>query len=313
MIQQAAARLARLNGIQAPIVVCNQLHVASIVSQLDEVGAAPALVVAEPRGRHTAAAIAAAALATSEEETVLAILPADHVIADEQALRAAMAVAVTSASEGAVVTFGIVPKRAETGYGYIEAAERAGGGPRRIVSFVEKPDAATASRFLDGHHFWNSGMFVLRADVALAELRRFEPKLVDAVEAALRIPVDGIITLGSEFIDAPAIPFDVAVMERTERAVMVPLDAGWDDIGSWRSLWEAAERDRDENAVVGDVLGVDTHRSYLRSDGRPMVVLGLDDVVVVDAGDVVFVASMGRAQDVRDLVARLDTERPDLT
>lgn len=310
MIQQTATRLAGVPGVQPPMVVCNRLHVASIVSQLDEVGARPSTVVAEPTGRHTAAAVTAAALA-APEDAVLAVLPADHVIADREALQVALGTAVDAAGEGWLVTFGIVPERAETGYGYIEAAD--GTEVRRILEFVEKPDADTAAAFLDGRHFWNSGMFVFRVDVVLDELRRHAPEIVESVSAAMRPPVDGVVTLGPTFSDTPAVPFDVAVMERTDRAVMVPLDAGWDDIGSWRSLWETARRDADENARVGDVVAVDAHRSYLRADGRPVVVLGLDDVVVVDAGDVVFVASMQRAQDVRDLVGFLDEHRPDLT
>lgn len=311
MLQATAMRLAGVPGVTAPIVVCGASQAQLVRAQLAEVGCDSMVTIAEPVGRNTAPAIAAAAL-VAPPGSVLIVLPADHVVSDLDSFRAAVSVAVDAASDGSIVTFGVVPSRAETGYGYIEAA---GTGPvRRITEFLEKPDTETAQRFVDGgRHFWNSGMFVFRPDVVLTELRRHTGGMVDAVERSLSSTDGDVRHPGPEFASALSVPFDVAVMEKTERGAMVPLDAGWDDVGSWRSLWEVSERDREENAAVGDVVLRDVHRSYVRSDGRPVVVLGLEDVAVVDAGDAVFVASMAHAQQVRELVEFLDRERPELT
>lgn len=311
MLQATATRMSGVDGVTAPIVVCGSDQADEAVGQLAAAGHAPMVTITEPVGRNTAPAITAAAL-VAPPESVLVVLPADHIVTDVPAFRVAVELAVEAAAEGQIVTFGVVPTRAESGYGYIEASgEKA---VRPIVDFVEKPDAETAALLVDrGRHFWNSGMFVFRPDVVLEELVRLSPAIVEAVRQSLPAPSNGVVVAGPEFANALSVPFDVAVMEKTARAVMVPLDAGWSDVGSWRSLWEVSERDRDENVTVGDVIAQDTHRSYVRADGRPVVVLGLDDVTVVDSGDVVFVASMRHAQDVRNLVARLDRERPELS
>jgi mannose-1-phosphate guanylyltransferase / mannose-6-phosphate isomerase len=311
MLQATALRLAGVPGVTSPIVVCGTTQTQTVGAQLAEVGCEPMVMVAEPVGRNTAPAIAAAAL-VAPPDVVLVVLPADHVVSDLGSFQSAVSVAVAAAADGNIVTFGVVPSRAETGYGYIEAEDE--GPVRRIIEFLEKPDAETARRFVEGgRHFWNSGMFVFRPDVVLAELRRHAGGMVDAVERSLLSTQGDVRHPGREFASALSVPFDVAVMEKTERGVMVSLDAGWDDVGSWRSLWEVSERDLSENAVVGDVVLRDVRRSYVRADGRPVVVMGLEDVAVVDAGDVVFVTSMTHAQDVRELVEFLDRERPELT
>lgn len=311
MMQATAVRLSGVPGVTAPIVVCGSAQLQVVQAQLAEIGCEPMITVAEPVGRNTAPAIAAAAL-VAPPDSILVVLPADHVVADVGSFQEAVTVAVRAAGDGAIVAFGVVPTRAETGYGYIEAS---GDGPvRQITEFLEKPNADTASRFVqDGRHFWNSGMFVFRSDAVLAELRRHAGGVVDAVEQSLSTATGDVMHPGPEFARAPSVPFDVAVMEKTTRGLMVPLEAGWDDVGSWRSLWEVSERDRDENVSVGDVVLHDVRRSYVRANGRPVVVMGLEDVAVVDAGDVVFVASMKHAQDVRGLVEYLDRERPELT
>lgn len=311
LLQTTATRLAGLEGLASPILVCGAAHSTEALEQLAAVGCHPPITIAEPVGRNTAPAITAAAV-VAPPDSVLVVLPADHIVTDLEAFRDSVTLAVAEATEGAIVTFGVVPSRVETGYGYIEAS---GDGPvRRIVEFLEKPDAETAGRLVDGgRHFWNSGMFVFRPDSVLEEVRRHAPEIADSVVKSLASATAPIMRPGPEFATALSIPFDVAVMEKTARGVMIPLDAGWDDVGSWRSLWEVSERDRDENALVGDVISQDTHRSYIRAADRPVVVLGLDDVAVVDAGDVVFVASMRHAQDVRNLVTRLEKDRPDLT
>lgn len=311
MMQATAMRLSGVPGVTSPIVVCGSAQLQMVQAQLAEIGCEPMITVAEPVGRNTAPAIAAAAL-VAPPDTILVVLPADHMVADVRSFQEAVSVAVEAATDGGIVTFGVVPTRAETGYGYIEAI---GDGPvRQITDFSEKPNADTAARFVQsGRHFWNSGMFVFRAEVVLAELRRHAGGVIDAVEQSLSATDGDVVHPGPEFAHALSVPFDVAVMEKTEQGLMVPLVAGWDDVGSWRSLWEVSERDRSENVAVGDVVLHDVQRSYLRADGRPVVVMGLEDVAVVDAGDVVFVASMKHAQQVRDLVEYLDRERPELT
>lgn len=311
LLQATATRLAGVEGLARPIVVCGVGHTEEVLQQLAAIGLEPMVTVAEPVGRNTAPAITAAAL-VAPSESVLVVLPSDHIVTDMASFRRAVAVATEAAEDGKIVTFGVVPTRAETGFGYIEAPSE--GSVRPIVDFLEKPNAETATRLVNGgKHFWNSGMFVFRPDVVLDEIRRHAPGIFEAVRRSLASESGPIRHPGPEFSNALSLPFDVAVMEKTDRAVMVPLDAGWDDIGSWRSLWEISDRDRDENVLVGDVISHEVHRSYVRSDGRPVVVLGLDDVIVVDAGDVVFVASMRHAQNVRDLVALLDKNRPELT
>jgi mannose-1-phosphate guanylyltransferase/mannose-6-phosphate isomerase len=311
MLQSTLLRMSGVEGLAPPIVVCGVDQLDVIADQLAEIDATPQVMVGEPSGRNTAAAIAAAALVAAPG-TILAVLPADHVVSDLETFRRAMDRAVEAAAGGGLVTFGVVPTRPETGYGYISA--HGDGDLRPIRAFVEKPDAETAGAFVEGGaHFWNSGMFVFRTDSVLVEFERHAPAVVDAVRRSLRPAVGGRVEAGPEFEEAPAVPFDVAVMERTDRGVMVPLAAGWDDVGSWRSLWEIGGRDGDGNVAVGDAVLHDTRGSYVRSHGRPVVVLGVEDVVVVDAGDVVFVSSMRHAQDVRRLVERLDEERPELT
>jgi mannose-1-phosphate guanylyltransferase / mannose-6-phosphate isomerase len=311
MLQATAQRMTGFPDVTGPIVVCGADQVGAIHQQLEEVGCVPMVTVAEPMGRNTAAAIAAAAL-VAPTESVLAVLPSDHVVADVARFHDAMSSAVEAALGGQMVTFGVIPTRAETGYGYIRAGGE--GDVRPIEEFTEKPDRETAAGYVQaGNRFWNSGMFVFRPEVVLDEMRRVAPGIVDAVQRSLGPAIDGVVEPGPSFEHALSVAFDVAVMEKTERAVMVPLDAGWNDVGSWRSLWEVSDRDGDENVLVGDGVLEQTHRSYIRAGDRPIVVLGLDDVAVVDAGDVVFVASMAHAQDVRNLVARLDRERPDLT
>ena len=310
MLQATATRLDGIDDVTGALLVCGADHADAAISQLEAIGRPPLVTITEPVGRNTAPAIAAASL-VAPDDSVLAVLPADHIVTDLAAFRAAMQTAVEAAAKGNLVTFGIVPTRPETGYGYIETE---GDGPYRpIARFEEKPDRATAERYVaDGRHFWNSGMFVFRPPVVLDEFRRHAPGLIEVVSRALSGQSGARIAAGAEFAHAASVAFDVAVMERTERAVMVPLDAGWSDVGSWQSLWGVSDTDADGNAVIGDVVVQSTTNSYVRSDGRPVVVLGLDGAVVVDAGDVVFVASMDRAQEVRDLVDRLDRDRPDL-
>ncbi|HLB84019.1 MAG TPA: mannose-1-phosphate guanylyltransferase/mannose-6-phosphate isomerase, partial [Steroidobacteraceae bacterium] len=241
-------------------------------------------------------------------DPVLLVLPADHVITDVPAFQAAVAVGRVAAESGSLVTFGVVPDRAETGYGYIRRG--AGPGPAFSVGkFVEKPDSATARGYVEsGEYYWNSGMFMFRASAYLAELGRYAPAMLAACRAALAAAgrdLDFLRLPAQEFASCPSDSIDYAVMERTDRAVVVPLAAGWSDVGSWAALADALPRDAEGNVTAGDVLTEDSSGCYLHSTSRLVAAVGLRDHVVVETKDAVLVAPRDRVQDVKELVAEL--------
>ena len=314
LLQETAVRAALAAPAAAPIVVCNEDHRFMVAEQLRELDRAAGSILLEPVGRNTAPAIAVAAhdaIARVGEESLLLVLAADHVIPDAEAFAAAVSAAADAAAEGRCVTFGIVPTRPETGFGYVEAG--AGEGPARPVrAFVEKPDRARAESFVaSGDHFWNSGMFVFPARRYLELLAQHEPEMAAcaarAYEQAER-DLDFTRLDAGAFADSPSNSVDYAVMERIDDAAMVPLDAGWDDVGSWSALWALAEQDRDGNAIVGDVISIDSRGSYFRSEHRLIAAVGVEDVVVIETGDAVLVARRDAVQDVKKVVARLKAE-----
>jgi mannose-1-phosphate guanylyltransferase len=282
----------------------------------------PGAILLEPTGRNTAPAVAVAALkATAQgEDPLLLVLAADHVIRESARFRTAVNAGLAAAEGGQLVTFGIVPTSPETGYGYIEAAAPlpastspgAHPTPVPIARFVEKPDRATAERFLASDRFtWNSGMFLFRASAILAELERLAPDVVSACRNALEHDSSDLEFLRLEresFANCPSVAIDVAVMEKTDRGAVLPLDAGWSDVGSWSALWETSDRDRDGNVLRGRVLHQDSRNCYLRSEHRLVVGLGVEDLVVVETDDVVLVAHRDKAQDVKHIVGRLHRE-----
>jgi len=311
MLQETVARTEGLPGLAPPIVVCNENHRFMVAEQLRELGTAPQAIVLEPQGRNTAPAAAIAALLVSggaDADPVLLVLPADHVITDVPAFQAAVAVGRVAAESGSLVTFGVVPDRAETGYGYIRRG--AGPGPAFSVGeFVEKPDSATARGYVEsGEYYWNSGMFMFRASAYLAELGRYAPAMLAACRAALAAAgrdLDFLRLPAQEFASCPSDSIDYAVMERTDRAVVVPLAAGWSDVGSWAALADALPRDAEGNVTAGDVLTEDSSGCYLHSTSRLVAAVGLRDHVVVETKDAVLVAPRDRVQDVKELVAEL--------
>ncbi|WP_243055498.1 mannose-1-phosphate guanylyltransferase/mannose-6-phosphate isomerase [Pseudomonas sp. BP01] len=306
--------LTRLAGIQSgplkPIVVSNENHRFLVAEQCRALGIAPNSILLEPVGRNTAPAIAAAVIQSMRagQDELLLVLPADHAIDDLESLSTAFAVGAEAARDGKIVTFGIVPSKPETGYGYIRVPEKASGA-QRVESFVEKPDLPTAESYLaDGRYYWNSGMFLFKASTMLEELRKFAPKLVLAVEAAITLSTSDLdfIRLDPEaFSVAEDISIDYAVMERSDEVMVVPLDAGWNDVGSWSAVWEISTKDADGNATRGDVLLEKASNTYVHAEHRLVSVLGLDDVVVVETADAVMVASKANAQDVKVLVDRI--------
>ncbi|GAA3932896.1 mannose-1-phosphate guanylyltransferase/mannose-6-phosphate isomerase [Luteimonas lutimaris] len=312
MLQDTWLRVAGLAGDAAPLVVANEEHRFLAAEQLRQVGVEHAAIVLEPVGRNTAPAIAAAALQAMAggDDPLLLVLPSDHVVRDADAFRDAVRAASPAAAEGALVTFGIVPESPETGFGYIQAEP--GEGVRRVLRFVEKPDADTARQYLEaGGYYWNSGMFLLRASRYLEELGRFRPDILAAVRAAFDAAKrDGdFVRLDKDaFAASPSDSIDYAVMEKTDRAMVLPVDIGWNDVGSWSALWDVSEQDGDGNARHGDVIAVDSRNSYAYAR-RLVALVGVEDLVVVETDDAVLVARKDKVQQVKDVVARLKADQ----
>ena len=306
MLQQTAERLSGLPTLES-ITICNEEHRFFVAEQLREIGALGKIIL-EPVGRNTAPAVALAALLEKEADPLLLVLAADHVIADQDAFTDAVMKATPLAQAGKLVTFGIVPLEPHTGYGYIEAGEPTKGA-YSVASFKEKPDSATATEYLGhGGYYWNSGMFLFRASRYLQELKTHRSDIAAACEAAVGTvsPDLDFIRVDTEaFISCPNDSIDYAVMERTSDAVVVPMDAGWNDIGSWSSLWDISAKDGSENVTSGDALLHGTTNSFVRADDKLVAVVGLDDVVVVSTKDATLVAHKERVQDAKVIAAEI--------
>ncbi|QOR39075.1 mannose-1-phosphate guanylyltransferase/mannose-6-phosphate isomerase [Billgrantia diversa] len=313
MLQETLQRLAALEH-SAPLLIGNEEHRFLIAEQLRQQGFHDARIMLEPEGRNTAPAIALAALqAMAEEpEALLLVLAADHLIQDVHAFHSSVIQAQALAKQGHLVTFGVVPTHPETGYGYIQRGETQGDYGYRVHRFVEKPDRDTAVSYLaTGDYYWNSGMFLFQAKSYLEELERFQPAMVEACRAALagaNQDLDFIRLDAEAFKACPEDSIDYAVMERTERASVVPLDAGWSDIGSWSALWEVSKRDEQGNACHGDVLMEDSSDLFIHADHRLVATIGVENLVVVETKDAVLVAHKGRVQEVKRIVERLKSE-----
>jgi mannose-1-phosphate guanylyltransferase/mannose-6-phosphate isomerase len=292
----------------APIVVANQEHRFMAAEQLRECSAEPAALILEPSGRNTAPAIAIAALQARStcDDALLLVLPSDHVVRDDAAFHAAVREAAVAANAGKLVTFGIVPTGPETGYGYIKSG--VGLGVRAVDRFVEKPSLATAQEYVtSGEYFWNSGMFLFKASRYLEELKVLQPAILSACEQALAKATrdsDFIRLDAGAFAASPSDSIDYAVMEKTSDAVMIPLDAGWSDVGSWSALWEVSDKDPSGNAHHGDVIEIDCRDTYAYGT-RLIAMVGLKDIVVVETDDAIMVGHRDRVQDVKEVVARI--------
>lgn len=315
--------LSRLAGIQdgplTPIVVSNEDHRFLVAEQCRALDINPQAILLEPIGRNTAPAIAAAvvkALETGQDDLLL-VLPADHVFEDLDALREAFERGAPAARDGRIVTFGIVPNKAETGYGYIRVAEKS-KDIQPVQAFVEKPDLATAEQYVnDGRYYWNSGIFLFQASSMLAQLREYAPQVLAAVQAALSNAKEDLDFTRLDmlsFAAAENISIDYAVMERSDQVSVVPLDAGWNDVGSWSAVWEIADKDAQGNASRGDVMLEATSNAYVHAEHRMVSVLGMDNVIVVETADAVMVAAKDKTQDVKLLVDRIkQSARPEAT
>ena len=314
MLQDTARRLDGMTDTSDEcLVICNEAHRFLVAEQMLAIDRS-ARIVLEPEGRNTAPAIALAAFVVAEQDgdSLLFVMPADHVITDTTAFQAAVAEGVKAATSGKLVTFGIVPTRAETGYGYIRASL---DGPSAVpvVSFVEKPDAITAQQYLDGgEHFWNSGMFLFSARTFLHELQSHSPEIYKACRDSASKRKDGDDFSRPDrdsFLSSPSDSIDYAVMEKTDTAMMVPLDAGWSDVGSWAALHDVRDKDGDGNTVDGDVEIQDCKGMFIQAESRLVTAVGLEDVVIVETKDSTLVTSKARSQDVKALVDTLKSKQ----
>jgi len=310
MLQDTAMRLAAIPGAQPPVVVCNEAHRFTVAEQIRAVDLKPAAILLEPSGRNTAPAVALAALAALaiDAAAILVVAPADHVIRDAKGFQQAASVAAGFAEQGKLVTFGIVAHAPETGYGYIRRGE--GSGPvYPVAQFTEKPPIDVAQQFVaSGDYYWNSGMFVFKASRYLEELAAFAPDILAASTAAFnaaKTDLDFVRIDKAEFAKCRSESIDYAVMERTKDALVLPLDVGWSDVGSWSSLFDALPADEEGNVLQGDVMVHDTHDCYVHSTSRLVAAVGMDDHIIVETKDAILVAPKDRVQDVKDLVGMI--------
>ena len=332
MLQETVRRLEDLADGKEPVIVCNEEHRFLVAEQMRQLGKSPAGIILEPLGRNTAPALTLAALTLLQngEDGVMLVMPADHVIQDSAAFHLAVQRGAALAQEGSLVTFGIVPIEPETGYGYIKkgAAIAAAAAPVhsaaradtipgswRVAAFVEKPDAATAQRYLDsGEYLWNSGMFMMRASVWLAELAAYRSDIEQACRTAHAGSArdgDFLRVEKAAFSTCPSDSIDYAVMEKTAKAVVIALDAGWSDVGAWPALWQVRARDADGNVIQGDVHAHATRNTLMIAQHRFVAAVGVQDMIIVETADAVLVAHKDSAQDVKKIVEHLKKNNRD--
>jgi len=323
MLQNTALRTGGLDEVSEPIIVCNEEHRFMVAEQLRSIATAPKAILLEPLGRNTAPAVAVAALQAldCDSDPLLLILPSDHVIQDVACFQRAVAQGALLARTGKLVTFGIVPGAPETGYGYIKAGaglavKAEESAAYWVEQFVEKPDRETAERYLaSGDYYWNSGMFLISAAVYLQELERFAPEMVQACRKSFgnaSRDQDFVRLDKASFSCCPSDSIDYAVMEKTDKAVIIPLDAGWSDVGAWSALWEIGEKDEAGNVIRGDVVAHDSHGCYIQANSRLVTAVGLENHVIIETADAILVAPKNRVQDVKAIVNRLNAlKRPE--
>lgn len=312
LLQETLLRLQGLVDQSAPLMICNEIHRFLVAEQLRSIGITAARIILEPVGRNTAPAVAVAALMAIDQdpEALLLVLPADHLIVDATIFRQTIIEGIPLAQSNYLVTFGIVPKSPETGYGYIKATEPVKNTNALIVErFVEKPSLEIAQRYVESkEYYWNSGMFLFKASHYLNELTRFAPDILGACRQAVKNGLEDHYFFRldeASFKVCPSNSIDYAVMEYTESAVAIPLDAGWNDVGAWTSLWEVNERDHQNNVKIGDVLTENVQNCYLRAEHRLLAVIGLNHHVVIETPDSVLVADKTQVQEVKKIVALL--------
>jgi len=309
MLQETIARFDNVCHTSPPIIVCNESHRFLVAEQLREINCVPSSILLEPVGRNTAPALTLAALTVSKQanDAILVVMPADHIIENLSAFEQALKKAISLAASDRLVTFGIKPTRAETGYGYIKI-----GQENTVEAFIEKPDILTATNFVkDPDYLWNSGMFVFKASAWMQAIKKYEPEIAEFCDIAVqnsRSDLDFMRIEEKSFTKCKNISIDYAVMEKTSLASVVPLDAGWSDIGSWTSLSEIMQLDSAGNYIEGDCYIHSTQNSFLLSHGRMIAAVGLKDTIVVETADAVLVANKNNSQDVKEIVNALKKE-----
>jgi mannose-1-phosphate guanylyltransferase/mannose-6-phosphate isomerase len=319
LLQSTAARLDALGDaaeVQSPLIVCNEKHRFLVAEQLRESGHASGNILLEPIGRNTAPALTLAALDVIGEDPLLIVMPADHVVKDGAAFAQAVSAGIPHAAAGKVVTFGIVPDSPQTGFGYIRAGAAVDADTHTLEAFVEKPDLETAERYLaSGDYYWNSGIFLLRASRWLELIERYRPDIASAVSKAHaegQRDMDFLRVDRDAFAASPSDSIDYAVMEPLSeehgQCLVVPLDAGWSDIGAWAALWEVLEHDEHRNARHGDVISFDSHNNLLHAHHRILATVGVNDLIVVETSDAVLVAHKDHAQDVKKITEQLEEQ-----
>jgi len=317
LLQEAGLRVADNTQFAPPLVISNDEHRFIVAEQLRLAGVTPAAIILEPIGRNTAPAccVAALALAASAPDALMLVMPSDHAITDTAAFKAAVARAAEAARAGKLVTFGITASRPETGYGYIKRGHPLAGidGAFDVAAFVEKPDRARAETYVaDPAYSWNSGIFLFPVKQLLGELERLQPAMVAACRDALakaKRDLDFLRLDRDAFAQAPSNSIDYAVMEHTSHAAVVPVEMGWSDVGTWDALWMVGAQDDAGNVTAGDVVAEDTRNSYLRAESGLLAVLGVEDLVVVATSDAVMVSRRDRAQDIKQIVAKLERDK----
>ena len=317
MLQDTILRLSGLDNLADPIIVCNTDHRFLVAEQCQKIGVKNPIILLEPVGRNTAPAIAAAALQSLKlsGDTVMLVLSADHVIQDFGAFHDSIKIASSHAQEDKLATFGIVPKDANTGYGYIKSSKDSTDGAYKVEEFVEKPDQETAQAYLkQGNYLWNSGMFMFKADVLIDELTTYSPDIVKLVSDAFnnaKQDLDFIRLDKQDFESSPSDSIDCALMEKSDNVVVVPLDAGWSDVGSWSVLYDIDAKDSSGNVLKGDVIVKDTTNTYIYAAHHVITAVGVDNLIVIDTPDATFIASQEKAHDIKSIVQSLQKKGRD--
>lgn len=312
MLQATLERIDQMSTLE-PIIITNEQHRFIVAEQLREYGTKSKIIL-EPVGRNTAPAIALAAFESIKngDDPILLVLAADHVVLNKQAFQESIRNALSQAKLGYLVTFGIVPTAPETGYGYIHRGEAISEQAYRVAQFVEKPNLETAQQYVSSsNYYWNSGCFMFKASAYLAELKQFSPDIYEACEKSVyktTVPSDFIRVNEAEFLKCPDDSVDYAVMEKTTKAVVVPMDAGWSDVGSWSALWEVSDKDDKQNVYRGDVIMKNTSGCYIYAPNKLVAAVGLENIVIVETKDAVLVADKSKVQEVKQVVEQLKDE-----
>ena len=318
LFQETQKRIASIKDIQNPILICNESHRFIVAEQMREIDIKPKSILLEPYGRNTAPAIVIAALKAIEyeENPLLLVLSSDHDIKDTNIFCEVVKQAVNSAKEGKLITFGIIPEGPEIGYGYIQSENKLDMKSlkgSRIKKFIEKPNLEKAKEFIkDQCYTWNSGMFLFNAKSILEEIKKFSPDIIGYCKKSLlknSIDLDFQRLDKDNFEKCPNISIDVAVMEKTKNGYVFPLQAGWSDVGDWKSVWENSTKDKDGNSVNGKIITEKTKNCYLRSENALIATLGIENLVVVDTGDAILVSDINKTQGVRNIVKRINSEK----